>query len=235
MTFRTETLAEGVTLYNADCREVLPTLGTVDACVTDPPYGMGWDTNSKRFTPGSIKRGAGRSDWGDIVSDAEPFDPTPWLAFPSCVMWGANHYAQRLPIGTTLVWMKKAPHLFGTFLSDAEIAWEKGGHGVYIHFEQFPPPSRMAENNGQTAHPTQKPIGLMRWCIERQGAAATILDPFCGSGTTGVAAVKLGRKFIGVEIEERYFDIACRRISEALRQPDLFIEKPKPAKQESML
>ncbi len=197
---------------------------------------MNWNTNSKRFTGGNraIGRGEGRDDWGDIVADAEPFDPSPWMEFPECILWGANHYAESLPKGTTLVWLKKAPHLFGTFLSDAEIGWQRSNHGVYAYYEQFPPPSRMAENNGKTAHPTQKPVGLMSWCIERL-KAETILDPFMGSGTTGVAAVKLGRRFIGIEIEERYFQIAVRRIEEATKQRDLFIEVPAPAKQEAFL
>ena len=85
-------------------------------------------------------------------------------------------------------------------------------------------------------HPTQKPIGVMKWAIEQlPNDVQTILDPFMGSGTTGVAAVKLGRKFIGVEIEPKYFDIACRRISEALKQPDMFIEPSKPAIQTTFL
>lgn len=235
--WRTEQLAEGVTLYCGDCREILPDLRGVDAVVSDPPYGMNWDTDTTRFTGGKSnrRRGDGRADWGEIVEDRAPFDPAPWLSFSECILFGANHYAQRLPIGTTLVWMKKAPHLFGTFLSDAEIAWQKGGHGVYIHFEQFPPPSRMAENAGSVAHPTQKPIGLMSWCLRRIKGRA-ILDPYMGSGTTGVAAVKMGRKFIGIEIEPKYFDIACKRISEALKQPDMFIAPAAPApKQEAML
>jgi DNA modification methylase len=223
------------TLYLGDCREILPTLPKVDAVVTDPPYGMAWDTNSKRFSGGSgiVPRfGRGRDNWGEIKGDSEPFDPDPWLAFPECIMWGANHYAQRLPVGTTLIWIKKAPHLFGTFLSDAEIGWQKNNHGVYVHYEQFPPPSRMAENAGTTAHPTQKPIELMAWCISRT-EGRTILDPFMGSGTTGVAAIKLCRKFIGIEIEPKYFDIACRRIEKATRQPDMFIERPSAPKQEA--
>ena len=234
MSFREEIIG-ACTIYNADCREVLPTLPPDVAVVSDPPYGMGWDTDSTRFTGGQrVGRGEGRSDWGSIRQDSEPFNPEPWLRFKEVVLWGANHYAAKLPIGTTLVWLKKAPHLFETFLSDAEVGWQRGGYGVYCHFEQFPPPSRMAENAGTTAHPTQKPIGLMSWCIERT-KGHTILDPFMGSGTTGVACVKLGRRFIGVEIEEKYFSIACRRIEAATRQGDLFIEQPKPAKQLSLL
>ena len=95
-------------LYLGDCMEVLPTLPKVDACITDPPYGMDWDTDSTRFTGGKHKRGDGREDWGAIRGDADPFDPTPWLNFPRVVLFGANHFASRLPVGTTLVWIKKS-------------------------------------------------------------------------------------------------------------------------------
>lgn len=212
------------TVISGDCREVMREIpdGSVDAIVTDPPYGMGWDTNSKRFSGGAREhqRGPGRDDHGDIKGDAEPFDPTPWLTFSRVVLWGANHYAQRLPLGTTLVWLKRHDHLFGTFLSDAEIGWMKGGHGVYVHRAPFPPPSRICELGGTTtttraAHPTQKPLSLMRWCIERAKAPAggVIVDPYCGSGTTGVAALQLGYRFIGVEIDPVYAETARERIA----------------------
>lgn len=227
MSARVEIIGDA-TLYLGDCREIVPTLGKVDAVVTDPPYGMNWDTDSTRFTGGLHKRGNGRADWGAICQDAEPFDPAPWLAFDHVVMWGANHFAQLLPVGKTLVWIKKHPELFGTFLSDCEIGWASGGHGVFAHFKQFPPPSRMAEHDGTVAHPTQKPIGLMSWAIE-QFTAGAVIDPYMGSGTTGVAATNLGRRFIGIEIEPKYFDIACRRIGAAWKQPRLFEEpRPKP-------
>lgn len=208
------------TLYHGDCLEILPTLeaGSVDAVVTDPPYGMGHDTDSKRFSGGQriVGRGEGRDDWGEIANDDKPFDPAPWLAFDRVVLWGYNHFAQRLPVGTTLVWIKKDDHLFGTFLSDCELAWMKGGHGVYAYRKQFPPPSRMAENNGVVAHPCQKPIGLLGWCMERAKVptGGLVLDPYCGSGTTGVACVKTNRRFIGIEIEERHCEIAARRIEQ---------------------
>lgn len=145
-----------------------------------------------------------------------------WLAYPKVVLWGANHFAGRLPVGTSLVWIKKADHLFGTFLSDCEIGWMKGGHGVYAHREQFPPPSRMAENFGKTAHPTQKPVGLMAWAIQKAKATGTVLDPFMGSGTTGVACTALGLPFVGIEIDPRYFAVALDRIGVAQSQGRLF-------------
>lgn len=241
---RIEHLAENVTLYLGDCREIVPTLPRPAAVITDPPYGMDADTDSRRFTGGrktNRVRGSGRG-WEAIHGDAEPFSPAPWLdAADTVLLWGANHFAQRLPVGTTLIWIKKGAHLFGTFLSDAEVAWMKGGHGVYCHEASFPPPSRIIEadlGSGLAAHPTQKPISLMRWCIERAKvpAGALILDPYMGSGTTGVAAVRMGHGFTGIEISEAYFDTACRRIEAELRAPRLDLpEPPRPSVQTSLL
>ena len=220
---------DGWTLYNADCLDVLPTLTGVDAVVTDPPYGMRWNTKSRRFTGGvnpALRLGAGRSDWGDIHQDAQPFDPTPWLAFPRVVLFGYNHFAASLPVGTTLVWVKRSDALFGSFLSDAELAWMKGGRGVYCFRKQFPPPVRMQQAGGRVAHPTQKPIELMAWCLDKAKvpSVATVLDPFMGSGTTGVACLQTGRRFIGIEIDPGYFDIACRRIEAAAAQQRFVLE-----------
>jgi len=223
----------GVRLYHARWEDVLPSLdrSEIDAVISDPPYGMNWDTDSNRFSGGDPRtaagRGRGRSDWGEIESDAKPFDPSLWIGFERVVLFGSNHYAQRLPVGTTLVWIKKGPANFGSFLSDAEIAWMRGGHGSYCFMHEFPPPSRMAENGGVTAHPTQKPTALMRWCITKAKVPTNglILDPFMGSGTTGVAAVREDRRFIGIECERRYFDIAVKRIDAELSQGKLFTAK----------
>jgi DNA modification methylase len=211
------------TLYLGDCREVLPAL-VADAVVTDPPYGMNLNTDTTRFSGGR-----GRSDYGQVTGDAQPFDPAPWLQYEYVVMFGSNHYAARLPLGTTLVWVKKHDHLFGTFLSDAEVAWMKGGHGVYVFKKSFPPPVRAADAGGDPSlpvgiHPTQKPVALMEWCIlkTRMRAEAVVLDPFMGSGTTGVASLNTGHRFIGVEIEPKYFDIACSRLEAAHAQGRLF-------------
>lgn len=245
MAARVEHLAEGVTLYLGDCREIVPTLARPDAVISDPPYGMAWDTDSTRFSGGlrsNIKRGDGRADWGNIQQDAAPFDPAPWVAAADrVILWGANHYAARLSVGTTLVWVKKGSHLWGTFLSDAEVAWMKGGHGVYCREVSFPPPARAADaalGSLSPAHPTQKPIELMEWCIARAKVppGALILDPYMGSGTTGVAAVRTGRRFTGIEIEPRYFDTACRRIAAEIARPRLPLGEPKPKPvQETMI
>lgn len=219
-----------VTLYHGDCLSMLDSLPRDGAVVSDPPYGMVWNTDSTRFAGGASGKGRyreqGRGDWGEIAADSSPFDPSPWLAFPRVILWGANHYAARLPVGTSLVWIKKADHLFATFLSDAEIGWQKGGYGVYCFRKQFPPPCRIQEGGGKTAHPTQKPVALMRWCIERLKLppGTTIIDPYMGSGTTGVAAVQLGHPFIGIEIDPAHFAAAQRRIAAAQAECPLFAE-----------
>jgi len=210
------------TLILGDCLQA--ELPRDAAVVSDPPYGMNADTDSKRFSGGEREhqRGPGRV-WQPIEGDAQPFDPSPWLAYDRVILWGANHFGQRLPVGTTLVWIKKDDHLFATFLSDAEIGWQKGGHGVYCFRKSFPPPVRIMEYDGvQAAHPTQKPIGLMAWCIERLKRPSVILDPYMGSGSTGIAAVTMGLEFVGVEVHEPYFNVACERIERAQRQERLF-------------
>jgi site-specific DNA-methyltransferase (adenine-specific) len=209
---------EGVTIGTAtlilgDCLDVLPTLSDIGAVVSDPPYGMNWNTKSTRYSGGSgqqrAKRGvSGRADWGGTVGDDKPFDPTPWLTFPQVILWGSNHYAARLPVGTTLVWIKRNDPAFGSFLSDAEMAWQKGGHGVYCR--------RDLSLNATTrtrSHPNEKPVGLMEWCVSR--TKGTVLDPYMGSGTTGVACLNTGRRFIGIEKNPDHFKTACRRIAES--------------------
>ncbi|EIQ01622.1 DNA modification methylase [Opitutaceae bacterium TAV1] len=219
-------LSPAVTLYRADCRDVLPALSGIDAVVSDPPYGMDWDTDSTRFSGGhrSIQRSDGRADWGKIEEDADPFDPAPWLAFPRVVLFGANHYASRLPVGTTLVWVKKHEHLFGTFLSDAEIAWMKGGHGVYVVNKPWATTTRMNEGGGRCLHPTQKPVAVMLWCMERAKVppGGLVLDPYMGSGTTALACIRSGRRFVGIEKNPAHFRTALDRIRGELAQGDLF-------------
>ena len=210
--------------------EVLPTLDKVDAVITDPPYGIALNTDNSRFsggTAGNMARrgkGIGTAKGAPIIGDEKPFNPTFLLNYgDEQILWGWNHYPDLLPRGTCLVWIKRLDAGFGSFLSDAETAWMSKGHGVYC--------KRDLTNNAITkdrAHPTQKPVSLMLWCLEFFPKAQTILDPFMGSGTTGVAAIQLGRKFIGIEREPKYFDIACQRIEQAVAQGQLFApEQPK--------
>ncbi len=203
---------DGITIYHGNCLEILPGL-EADAVVTDPPYGMAWDTNTARFSGGSAistaRRGQGKADQAAIVGDSKPFDPAPFLDFRYVIMFGSNHYAARLPTGTTLVWVKRLDAAFGSFLSDAEVAWMKGGHGVYCYRDVS-----MYGEARLRKHPSQKPVPLFRWCIEK--TKGTILDPYMGSGTTLRAAKDLGRKAIGIEIEERYCEIAANRLAQGV-------------------
>lgn len=211
----------GVTIYHGDCRDVRGHVERGASIVSDPPYGMDADTDSRRFSGGQSGqeryRGQGR-EWQPIVGDNEPFDPSPWLEYPRVVLWGYNHFAQRVPVGTTLVWIKKHDHLFGTFLSDCEVGWMKGGCGVYAFRRSFPPPARIAEGvDGRTAaHPTQKPIALMEWSIDKAGVpiGSVVFDPFMGSGTTLVAAKLCGRHAIGCDVREWYCEIAAKRLQQ---------------------
>lgn len=233
MTYKRKEIIGDATLYLGDCRDILPTLGKVDAVVTDPPYGINLNTDNRRFSGGNptsiAKRGSNIGSAGGerILEDKEPFDPSFLLEIEGDkIVWGWNNYPDRLPRGACLVWLKRNDGAFGSFLSDAELAWMSKGHGVYCRRDL----SNAAIAN-ERVHPTQKPVSLMRWCLDFVPKAQTILDPFMGSGTTGVAAVQMGRDFIGIEREPKYFDIACKRIEEAYQQPSLFpAEKPKPAK-----
>jgi len=216
-------VAVSVDLRLGDCLELMKSIpdGSVDAVVTDPPYGMAWNTDHTRFVVGPNGNGHGRPSKQNnptITGDDKPFDPVPFLKFDKVIMWGYHHYSSSLPEGSVLVWLKRLDGAFGTFLSDADLAWMKGGCGVYCFRDQ--------SLYGQTKnklHPTQKPLPLMKWCMEKvSNPGDTILDPFMGSGTTGVACVQTGRNFIGIEIDPDYYAIAERRIKEAQMQPTLF-------------
>jgi len=227
MSFRTETIGDAV-LYLGDCREVLPTLQRVDAVVTDPPYGIAYKSPAGR---GMTERG----DYPVIYGDTEPFDPAPWLGFPQVVFFGANHFADKLPASAQwLIWDKRDGGTPNNN-SDCELAWAKRGGSARLIRHLWNGMLKASERDDCRAHPTQKPIEVMRWVIETAAPdASTILDPFMGSGTTGVACIKLGRKFIGIEIEEKYFDIARRRIEEAWKQPRLFEEPRSKPVQETL-
>jgi site-specific DNA-methyltransferase (adenine-specific) len=206
-------------LLQGDCREILPVLPSVDAVISDPPYGMKWDGKVSRGKNGTGKKGETRHYGRTIVDDDKPFDPSPWIGFKHVVLWGWNHYASRLDVGTTLVWLKRYDSGFGSFLSDGEVAWMKGGHGVYAYRDVS-----LQGDSDNRAHPTQKPVGLMAWSMDRAKVPnkALVLDPYMGSGSTGVACIDTGRQFIGIEIEKNYFEASCTRIRQAQAQLRLF-------------
>ena len=211
---------DGIVIYHGDAREVLPTLdvGGVDLVLTDPPYGVRQNTDNRRFTKGPRSHianggdGIGSANGLPVTGDTEPFDPSFLLQYGQYqVIWGWNNFPNLLPRGATLVWLKRNDAAFQSFLSDAELAWMSKGHGVYCR--------RDLSNNAiarQRTHPTQKPVSLMTWCLSFFPKAQTILDPFMGSGSTLVAAHQSGRRAIGIEIEERYAEIAATRLQQAV-------------------
>lgn len=222
------------TLYLGDCLDIMPTLGKVDAVVTDPPYGIGQDKGFGGFggfgTP--IARRQYQGEWDNDRPSKECFEAI--LATSNCaVIFGGNYFTDILPVGRHwFVWDKK--NTMPTF-SDCELMWTNiDRKSVKLLTYEF---NGLIGKREARVHPTQKPYEVMRWCIERlpKDSGKTICDPFMGSGTTGVACVKLGRKFIGIEIDEGYFNIACERIQKAYDQPDFFVERPKPAEQMDML
>lgn len=209
------------TVYHESSEFIVPTLAKVDALLTDPPYGIG-EAAGANASRGKI---APARDYGNDAWDNEPISDELMTAIRAKARWqiifGGNYYD--LPATSCwLVWDKQTN---GDF-ADCELAWTNLSKAVRrLKFMWNGMLRAHGEPRGD--HPTQKPIGVMKWCIEHLPAdVETILDPFMGSGTTGVAAVKMGKKFIGIERERKYFDIACRRIEEAYKQPDLFVAAP---------
>jgi len=230
------------TLYLGDCLEILPTLGKVDGVVTDPPYML----NTTSAAGGKL------NPWADLSNAAFWFSA--W--YRACrnrlqmhgfmwvfMNWRTLPTAQKAAfdadwqIESLLVWDKewigpggqvglRPSYELVALLAVGE--WAIGDRGIAD--------IRRCKWTSQkpSGHRAEKPTALVKWLIEISGGE-TILDPFMGSGTTGVACVKLGRKFVGIEIEPKYFDIACKRIEDAYKQGDLFVAPPKPAEQTSML
>ena len=208
-------------VITGDCLEVMRGMdaGSVDAVITDPPYGIGFNTDYRRFTGGVSKP---QFAYARIANDDRPFNPAPFINFaPTVVMFGANNYSDRLPQGSWLVWDKRLGQK-PLMTSDGEVAWCNRGHGVYIFNHVWDGFLRGPEQGIKRVHPTQKPIALMAWIIKKYtNPGDLILDPFCGSGTTGVACVQTGRRFIGIEIDEGYATIARERIARAAEQARL--------------
>ncbi len=230
------------TLYLGDCREILPTLGNVDAVVTDPPYEfvpMGGGIGGRRQVYKDIYRAdlhlgfnpdmlLGVSDSITVFCAKAQFSDMLKFAETNGFRWNLTTFNKTNP----------TPLCGANYLPDAEYIfhfWKNcrlgGGYHDKSRFYVSP------ASGDSTLHPTIKPVGLMeklvRVSIDKEGAVT--LDPFMGSGTTGVACVKLGRKFIGIELEPRYFDIACRRIEQAYAQPDMFVQPTPKLVQEVML
>lgn len=212
-------------LYNADCLDVLPTLTGVDAVVTDPPYGIGYEADRYRNAKFS----------GQIAGDSEEFDPLPLLNLElPLIIWGGNNFAHRLPAGGWLCWDKRccevADRIHG---SPFELAWISDRQKFKMLRLQHA--GAVSADREPRQHPTQKPVDLLKWCLSFLPDAETILDPFTGSGTTGVACIRTGRRFIGIEISRDYCDIAVKRMERELSQPKLPGMEPERITQMSLL
>lgn len=200
---RIETVGNA-TLYLASCEDVLPAIQRDFACVTDPPYGIG----ANKQTLGKGKKEFDRGgDWDDTRPDIS------WVTqFSGWCVWGGNYFADVLPpTNDILVWHKLND---GRSFSECELGWTNSGKQTRIKQHHW--------SGEEKEHPTQKPVQIMRWSIDFFPEHQTVVDPFMGSGTTGVACANLGRSFIGIEREERYFEIALRRITDAQRQQRMF-------------
>jgi len=205
------------TLYLGDCTEILLTLDKVDAVVTDPPYGIG-ESAGKNKSRGNLAlaKDYGDDDW-DISPISDDLMKSVVGAGRNAIVFGGNYYAMP-PSKCWLIWDKENT---GDF-ADAELAWTNLNKAVRLKRYMWNGMLR-ANKEPRGDHPTQKPIGIMEWCISHlPEETQTILDPFMGSGTTGVACMNLQRKFIGIEREQKYFDIACKRIEQAQAQERLF-------------
>lgn len=259
---KVETIAEGVTLYLGDCREILPSLGMVDAAITDPPYEREAHDPGRRLNGRTIEL----KDRRIREIDAAPLDfeaMTPelrsaisleigricggWVIVfcqaEAVQTWRESLEAAGVAYRRPMIWVKpdSAPQLSGdrpamgyesivaAWAGAGRSQWNGGGRrGVFTYNKHDP---GFGHGGSTNEHHTRKPLVLMQELVNLfTNRGHTILDPFMGSGTTGVAAVKMGRLFTGIELEQRYFDIARRRIDDALATPDMFIERPKPAR-----
>lgn len=210
----TKVVISNATLYLGDAFEILPTLSGFDSVITDPPYGLGKESFNGRGKARARKERLQFSkvwDW-DKKPDLQPILD---LKLPT-IVWGGNYFTDQLPpMKTWLVWTKGGSMKNRTF-SEFEMAW-CSYRAVPRYFEYTP----LAD--GKKVHPTQKPLELMCFCVDHLPKnCETILDPFMGSGTTGAAALKRGKSFIGIEKDPEYFEMACERIEKIAAQPDIF-------------
>lgn len=216
------------TLYLGDNTKVLPVLGNVTNLLTDPPYGIG-ETNERNLTRGKLAKDYGSYDWDKKPCSLEMIKLMLSITQHQ-VIFGGNYFEGLGPTSCWLVWDKENG---ATDFADCELAWTNLKKAVRLKKHLWDGMRRKGKE--PRFHPTQKPLDLISWAIGHFPNKEPILDPFMGSGTTGVACVKTGRKFIGVELDERYFDIACERIAKAYQQPDFFVPAPVTLKQGNLL
>ncbi len=195
----------GITIYHGDCREILPGLGTFDLVLTDPPYGIGhaWQGGSGHGWGKASAKAEIRNEW-----DRAPADVSPLLALGiPAVIWGGNYFPLP-PSRGWLVWRKEVNP--GFTLADAELAWSNRDAVIRV----FDHPRSKLTGRLVPEHPTAKPVALMRWCLGFFPEARTVIDPYMGSGPVARACKDAGKQYVGIEIEERYAEIAAKRLAQ---------------------
>lgn len=238
MSHRVEHLADGVTVYLGDCRELLPTLGRFDACVTDPPYGIGESSDAiasrQRKAGGRSKALADQRDYGAFSWDAEPIDAFSIATLRDCSRWQIIFGGNYFELGPTSCWLVWDKQNGDNDFADCELAWTnlpKAVRRIYWRWNGM-----IRKGSDERVHPTQKPLGVMRWCLQQLPlGVVTICDPYMGSGTTGVACIREGKRFVGIERESAYFDAACKRIADAIATPEMTFTAAQPALQEAFI
>lgn len=204
-------------LWHGDCREILPTLPECDLILTDPPYGLGIDgqKQSVNKNPKHNRKAHEFLGWDSETPERFVFELMRYKSKEQ-IVWGGNYFVDKLPHPTKgwLFWDKGQR---GLTMSDGELAWTSFNFPMRAFTA-----NRVELQTDGAAHPTQKPVRLIVWCLSLVPDAETVCDPFMGSGTTGVACVNLGKQFTGIERERKYFDIACERIARAQAQERLF-------------
>lgn len=224
-------------LYQGDCLEIMPTLGKVDAVVTDPPYGIGEGSGKvatrQRRAGGASKALADQKDYAGGDWDNAPASLAHITAIRAMskhqIIFGGNYFEGLGPTSCWLVWDKQNGE---NDFADCELAWtnlSKAVRRIYWRWNGM-----IRKGDDVREHPTQKPVGVMEWCLTHIPTAHTILDPFCGSGSTLVACAKVGRAGIGIELDPDYFEIACERVRKAYAQPDMFVPAPAKFEQTTM-
>jgi len=210
----------GITIYHGDCREILLDLST-ETIITDPPYGIRANVkgaSSRRGNRDFKNCSLEGKDWPAVQGDDKPFDPTHLLAASEVILWGGNHFSSRLPDAACwIVWDKRAGGASDDN-ADCEMAWTNLHGPARLISHLWRGWIRAGRENisvsGDKLHPFQKPIAVMKFCLLLSKTSGPVLDPYCGSGSTLLAAKELGREAIGIEIEEKYCEIAAKRLSQ---------------------
>lgn len=201
----------GITIYHGDCREILPALGTFDLLLADPPYGISLDTSA---------RWPWLADQAPVANDGVPFDPAPLLGLDGrAILWGANHYASRLPDSRGwLAWDKATRNGLDLKQAEIEFAWSNCVTRPKCFRHMWSGAFRDSER-GSRLHPTQKPVALMAWCLALVPRAQSVIDPYMGSGPVARACKDAGKRYVGIEIDERYCEIAAKRLAQEVLFP----------------